>query len=62
MSLLTRVIRLESRIRTPVNPVHVVFHRDDRVDERVLKSTRAESQDSKSTVIVVKFVEPSKPV
>ena len=61
MSLLSRVIRLESRVKAPAKPVYVVFQCNGESDEKVLSRAQAENHDSEAIFIVVKFVEPIEP-
>ena len=56
MRLLSRVIRLESRMKTLAKPVHVVFQRNDESDEKVACRAKSANQMGESTLIVVKFV------
>ena len=58
MSLLSRVIRLESRARYPAKPVHVVFHNIGESGKELVLRTRAENHDPEAIFILVKFVEP----
>ena len=61
MTLLTRVIRLESVVKPPTKPVSVVFQCKDESDEKVLSRAQAENDDPESILIMVKFVEPIEP-
>lgn len=59
MSLLSRVIRLESRVKTPAYPVHVVFRHVGEPDEKVISHIVDENYFSESLVIMVEFVTPT---
>jgi hypothetical protein len=61
MSLLSRVIRLESKVKAPVKPVHLVFQQVGESDKKVVGRSWAARQNNEGMVIVVKFVEPLKP-
>jgi len=58
VSLLSRVVRLESRVKAPTKPVYVVFQQAGESDEKVVSRTKAENRASEAMLIVVKFVEP----
>ena len=57
MSLLSRVIRLESKVKAPVKPVHLVFQQVGESHEKVVGRFRAARQNNEGMVIVVKFVD-----
>ena len=59
MSLLSRVIRLESKVKAPLKPVHLVFQQVDESDEKVVSSLGTENHDPDAMLIVVKFVKPN---
>ena len=44
MSLLSRVVRLESRVQTPAKPVYVVFQKAGESDEKVVSRIKAENR------------------
>ena len=60
MSLLSRVIRLESRVKAPVKPVYVVFQQVGESHEKVVSRLRTENYAPEAMLIMVKFVEPLK--
>jgi hypothetical protein len=60
MSLLSRVIRLESRINVPQKSVHVVFQQVGESNEKLVSRTKAENYAPEAMLIMVKFVEPLK--
>jgi len=60
MSFLSRVIRVESKVKAPLKPVHLVFQKVGESDEKVVSSLGTENYDPESMLIVVKFVEPRK--
>jgi len=60
MSLLSRVIRLESRVKSPAKPVHVVVQQIGESDEKVVSRIRTENYDHEALLIMVNFVEPLK--
>jgi len=61
VTLLTRVIKLESRVKVPAKRVQVVFQQIDNSHEKMASRLKTENRDSEAMVIVVKFVEPLKP-
>jgi hypothetical protein len=58
VSLLSRVVRLESRVKAPAKPVYVVFQKAGESDEKVVSRIKAENHDLEAMLIMVKFVEP----
>ena len=61
MSLMSRVIRLESKVKAPVKPFHLVFQQVGESYEKVVGRCWAARQNNEGTVILIKFVEPLKP-
>ena len=59
MRLLSRVIRLEGRVKPPAKPVYVVFQQVGESDEKVVSSLGTENHDSEAMLITVKFVKPN---
>jgi hypothetical protein len=57
VSLLGRVIRLESKIKASSQNVRVVIHQVGESDEKVVNPFRTENHDPNEMLIVVKFVE-----
>ena len=47
--------------KPPTKPVSVVFQCKDESDEKVLSRAQAENDDPEAILIMVKFVEPSRP-
>ena len=58
MSLLSRVIRLESKVKAPEKPVHLIFQQVGESDEKVVSRVKAENHDPEAMLIMVKFIEP----
>jgi hypothetical protein len=58
VTLLTRVKRLESRIKIPVKPVYVVFQQEGESYKEVVSRTKAENYYHEAMLIMVNFVEP----
>ena len=56
MSLLSRVIRLESKVKAQVKSVNLVFQQVSESDEKVVNILRTENHDPEAMLIVVKFV------
>jgi hypothetical protein len=59
VSLLSRVSRLESKVKAPVKPVHLVFQQVGESDEKVVGRCWAARKNNEGMVIVVKFVKPN---
>ena len=57
MSLLSRLIRLEGRVKAPAVHTHVIFQKDDESDEKVLKEIESINCEPEDMLIVVKFVD-----
>ena len=55
MSLLSRVVRLESRVQTPAKPVYVVFQKAGESDEKVVSRIKAENRAPEAMLIMVKL-------
>lgn len=60
MNLHARVLKLEQRAIKPVRPVQVIFKHADEPDEQAINRTGSENTYGKSTLIVVKFINPEK--
>ena len=60
MNLLTRVKRLENRIKIPVKPVYVVFQQEGESHKEVVGRTKAENDYPEAMLIVVNFVDTNK--
>ena len=58
MTLLTRVKRLEGRVRIPLKPVIVVFKKNGELDGKMVRLNDAEVS-SEDLVIFVEFIEPA---
>ena len=58
MTLLTRVKRLEGRVRIPFKPVIVVFKKNGELDGKMVRLKDAEVS-SEDLVIFVEFIEPA---
>jgi len=56
MRLHERVLRLEKRAIKPFKPVVVIFLQPDEPDEKGISEAKSANPDSKSTLIVVKFI------
>jgi len=56
VSLLSRVIRLESKVKAQVKSVNLVFQQVSESDEKVVNILRTENHDPEAMLIVVKFV------
>jgi len=56
VSLLSRVIRLESRAKVSAKPVHVVVQHEGESHKEVVGRTKAENDDPEAMLIVVNFV------
>jgi len=57
MSLLSRVIRLESRVNAPQKSVHVVFQQVGESNEKVKSRIKSQNFDFEDIVILVNFIE-----
>lgn len=57
MTLLTRVIKLESRVKIPMKPVYVVFQQEGESCKEVVSRTKAQNDDPALMLIVVNFVD-----
>jgi hypothetical protein len=51
MSLLSRVIRLESKVKAPEKPVHLIFQQVGESDEKVVSRVKAENHDPEAMLI-----------
>ena len=61
MRLLSRVIRLESKVKTAAKPVHVFFPGDG-LEEKALTNKKNKNYDPNVVYIKVDFVNPAKNV
>jgi hypothetical protein len=57
VSLLTRVVRLENRLKTPPIPVWVVLQKINESNEELVRRIRVENHAPDAMLIMVKFVE-----
>ena len=51
---------MESRVKSPAKPVHVVVQQIGESDEKVVSRIRTENYDHEALLIMVNFVEPLK--
>lgn len=58
MSLLSRVTRLENKVKSQSKPIHVVFQQFGESQEEVTSRIRAENFDSEDMLFIVKFLDP----
>ena len=56
MNLLSRVLKLESRLSKPVQPVKVVFQKVGEADDEFEKIFKTENSATEALLILVKFV------
>ena len=56
MNLLSRVLKLESRLSKPVQPVKVVFQKVGEADDEFEKYFKTENSATEALLILVKFV------
>ena len=57
MSLLSRVTRLENKVKSPTKPIHVIFQQFGESQEEVTSRIKAENFDSEDMLIIVKFLD-----
>jgi hypothetical protein len=58
VSLLSRVTRLENKVKSPTKPVHVVFQQFGESQDEVTSRIRSENFDPEDMLIIVKFLDP----
>ena len=56
MSLISRVIKLESKFKAPTNSVHVIFQQVGESDDKVKKQIKSQNFDFNNIVIIVNFI------
>ena len=60
MNLLSRVLKLESRLIKPVQPVKVAFQKMEEADDEFEKKIKTENSATEALLILVKFVQSNR--
>lgn len=58
MNLMSRLIKLDRRIKTSALPVHLFIQKAGESNDKLESRVKAENHDQKSMLIVVKFKQP----